>query len=204
MRDLRVTQVALFIRVEIQVHGIHRHHRGEQGAAIDPAGDQIPARHFRAADPPINRAGDPREVQIERRGFEGSLGSPQVGFGLRNRALALIQLLLGDGAAVLQPLHAGQFDARELERGLVALDVGGGAIVFRLVGPRIDDEQEVAALDLAAFGERQLVDVARNTRADFHRLHGLQPSGELIPILDALLENLGHADLRRRGLGAAA
>jgi hypothetical protein len=110
---------------------------------------------------------------------------------------------LGDGAAVFQALHANQFDARELERGLVALDVGGCAIVFRLVGPRIDDEQEVAALDLAAFGECQLVDVARNPRADFHRLHGLQPSGELIPILDPLLQYLGHADLRRR-LGAPA
>jgi len=63
---------------------------------------------------------DPREVQIERRGFEGRPGSPKLASACANRALALVQLLLGDGA-LSSAANAGQFDARELERGLVGL-----------------------------------------------------------------------------------
>ncbi len=59
---------------------------------------------------------------------------------LRHRALALVQFFLRHGAAVLQALHAGQFDAAQIQRRVVALKVGCRAIVLGLIGPRIDDE----------------------------------------------------------------
>ena len=197
-RHLQVAQVALLIRVEIQVNRIERYDRREQGPAVVAAGDQIAARHFSAADASGDRARDPGEAQVERCRLERRLGSRYIGLGLGNRARALIELLLGDRAARLQPLDSHRFDAREFERRLVAFHIGGGAINFRLVGPRIDDEQQGTALDLAALRKGDLVDVSRNTRADFHGLHGLEPPRELVPIFDLLFQYRGHADLRGR------
>ncbi len=54
------------------------------------------------------------------------------------------------------------------------------------------------------FGERHLVDVAGDPRTYLHGLHRLKPAGEFVPVLDALLQYLRDADLRRRRrLGAA-
>ena len=104
-----------------------------------------------------------------------------------------------DRAAFAQPLHTGRFDARQLERRLVALDIGRGTIVIGLIGPWIDDEQKIALLDQAALLEGDLVNVSRDARTDLHRLHRLKAAGELVPILDALLDDRGNAHLRRRG-----
>ena len=141
-----------------------------------------------------------REVQVERCRFERRLARPR--HWPPPWATALLRW--SNSSCDTAPLslrrctRANSMRARS-ERRLEALDVGRGAIIFGLVGSWIDDEQQVAALHQAAFGERHLVDVAGYPRADLDGLHGLQPAGELVPILHRLLENLRDADLGRGG-----
>ena len=148
-RHLGVAQVGLLIAVEIQINGIERDHRGEQRPAVAAARDQIAARDFGPADPPGDGARDAREAQVELRGLECGLRARDVGLRLGDRAGALVEFFLRHGAAFPQALHAHRLDARQIERGLVALQVRRRAIVLRLVGPRIDDEQQISRLDHA-------------------------------------------------------
>src|SRR5580692_4851933 len=198
-RHLRVSQVALFVGVKININRVHGDDRRKQRAAVGTAGHQIPARHLRAADAPVDGAGHPGKVQIERGGLERRLGAGDVGLGLRDGALAFVQLFLRHGAAVLELLHPLQFDLTQFQRRLEALYVRGGAVVFGLIRPRVNDEEQGATLDQAALREGDLVDVAGHAWADLDRLDCLQPPGKLVPVLDALLQDLRDTDLRRRG-----
>ena len=71
-----------------------------------------------------------------------------------------------------------------------------GAIVVGLVGPRIDDHQHVVFLDELAFAEQHLVYVAGCPRAYFDGVHGLEPARILVPVLDALADDLRHRHFR--------
>jgi hypothetical protein len=51
-------------------------------------------------------------------------------------------------------------------------------------GALIDGEEEVALLDIAAFLEMDLLDVAGDAGADFDGFGGDEASGELIPFID--------------------
>ncbi|MCY1183973.1 hypothetical protein D9M73_246300 [compost metagenome] len=79
------------------------------------------------------------------------------------------------------------------------MQLGFKAADFSLERARVDLEQQVAFLDLGAFGEGHLIDLAGNTRSDFYRLRRFEAAGELVPLIDRLLQYLGDADLGRCG-----
>ncbi|MNE76902.1 hypothetical protein D3C80_1731670 [compost metagenome] len=81
-----------------------------------------------------------------------------------------------------------------LQLGFKAADLG-------LEWARVDLEQQIAFLDLGAFGKGDQVDLAGDAWPHFYRFGCLKATGELVPFVDRLLQHLGHADPgRRRGL----
>ena len=77
-----------------------------------------------------------------------------------------------------------------------------GAVGRRLVGARIDDEQDLARLDELAVPELDLLHVARDAGADLDLLHRLEAAGELVVLRQATHER--GSDRDRRGAGGPA
>ena len=86
----------------------------------------------------------------------------------------------------------------QLERGLVKINLALRLVELGLVGPGIDDEQQVPRLDFLAFLERHLDQVARHPRADVDRMNGLGSAGEVNIIGDFPPDR--QADRYDRGL----
>ena len=59
--------------------------------------------------------------------------------------------------------------------------------------PRVDLEQQVAFLHQAAFIEGYAVNETGHAWADIDRFRRLQSAGELVPLIDRLFDNFGHA-----------
>ncbi|MNV76189.1 hypothetical protein D3C71_1695250 [compost metagenome] len=59
----------------------------------------------------------------------------------------------------------------------------------------VDLEQQVAFLDLGAFGETDQIDLARHPWAHFDGFRCFEAAGELVPFIDRLFDHLGHGDL---------
>ncbi len=95
-----------------------------------------------------------------------------VRFRLRHRALALVDFFLGYRTAFLEVQHALLLDLGKIEVVWKRFRSRCGTVVVGLVGPRIDDEQQVAALHHFAFGEGHEVDIPGDPRADLDGLHG--------------------------------
>src|SRR5579864_1361085 len=70
------------------------------------------------------------------------------------------------------------------------------------VGPRVDDEEDVALVHHGALGEGDALDVSRNTRAYVHHVDGFEMARELIPVGDWSSNGRsdGHLWRRRRAL----
>ena len=108
-------------------------------------------------------------------------------------ALAAAEVLTSRCGAVL--LEPGQ-----LEPGLRLPDLRLGPVDRRLVGPGVDDEQDLVLLDDLAVLEADLLDIARDPGADLDPLHRLEAAGELVPLGELAGQRLGDRD---RGGGAA-
>ena len=72
-----------------------------------------------------------------------------------------------------------------------------------LVGPLVDGEQQVADIDDLAVAEVQLVDEARDARADLDRGDGFEAAGKFVPLSDPLGQRVGDGNRhgRRTALG---
>ncbi|MNH23930.1 hypothetical protein D3C79_838420 [compost metagenome] len=79
------------------------------------------------------------------------------------------------------------------------MQLGFEAAHFSLERAWIDLEQQVAFLDLGAFGEAHQVDLAGHARAHFDGFRGLEAASEFVPFVDRLLDHLGDGDLGRGG-----
>ncbi len=68
---------------------------------------------------------------------------------------------------------------------------------------RVDLEQQVAFLDQRAFGERDLIDLARYPWPDFNGFRRFEAPGKFVPLVDRLFQHLGYADFGSgRGAGS--
>ena len=124
-----------------------------------------------------------------------ALGGEQLGVPLVERGLGLGRRADQLGRARL--LELGQ---PELGQGLVEL--GLCAVGRRLVGARIDDEQDLARLDELAVPELDLLHVARDAGADLDLLHRLEAAGELVVLRQATHERGSDRDRRGGGWGS--
>ncbi|MNN09783.1 hypothetical protein D3C81_1226810 [compost metagenome] len=191
-----VLQVDALVGVEVGVDLVGGNQRGEQGL---PAVDQVAGGDFGTADAAVDGRGDLGEAEVEA-------GVVQLGLGRRDH-----RTRLGGGAAA----GVGQFGGDRVG-GTQTLAPGGLVGGARLVGAslrelrfqaldlgleraRVDLEQQVAFLHDGAFAEGHLVDVAGHARTQIDGFRRFQAAGELVPLIDRLLDDLGHADLRRRG-----
>ena len=117
---------------------------------------------------------------------------------------ALIELLAGDGAGVLELLHPRGLEAGQLVLRFGQLQPRLGAIVVRLVGPGVDDDEDVVLLDELSFVEQHLLDVSGRARAHLNGINRLEPACKLVPVLDSPADDFGDGDLRRTGVGWSA
>ncbi len=166
------------VHVEVDVHRVDRHDRGQQRLVLV---DQVAEGQVVAADLAVDRRGDLGELVAELVDLHALLVRLDPRIGLVDGRLLLVELLLADRAGrqrVDGPV-AGQGRLGQLERGLVEVDLALGLVELGLVGPGIDDEQQVPCLDLRPFLERHLDQVAGDSGADVDRLDGLGPAGEV-------------------------
>ena len=70
----------------------------------------------------------------------------------------------------------------------------------RLIGPRIDDEQQVALFDELAVLEMDFGQITADPRADLDIFLGGELPGVLVPLDELALDRLAHRH-RRRGRG---
>src|SRR6201999_4112078 len=125
-----------------------------------------------------------KQSRVVERGF----GAGYAGFLLVESTQALIELLAGHGAGVLELLDAGGFQAGQRPLRLRKLEPRFGAVVVRLVGAGVDEDEDVVLLDELSFVEQHLVDVTGGARAQLYGINRLEPPCKLIPVLDALAD----------------
>src|SRR5262249_50983803 len=100
----------------------------------------------------------------------------------------------------------GRLVARELELAARLRGRSLRAVELRLVGTRVDHEQERARVDDLAGPERNRLEVAAHARAHLDRLRRLEPPRVVVPLEDFALDGVRDRDLRcgllGRGLAA--
>ena len=130
-----------------------------------------------------------------------------LGLGLFLGGQILVEVLLADGPGRFGDdqctliVGLGQFQLRPGQ-----LELAGRLIVLGLIGSRIDLEQQIALLDVRAFLERHLDQIAGHPRADVDRVDRVGPAGVVDVVGDLALNGLADChDLRsiRRWGGAA-
>ena len=116
----------------------------------------------------LDRRGDRAILEVQLCRFQsrqaGGHASRRHGHGV----LGLIELLLGDGPGGQQLLDACELGFGEIENGLVLGKVAAGQIELRLVGTRVDREEQIALLDVGPVGEMDLGDLPGDLRLDRH------------------------------------
>ncbi len=140
-----------------------------------------------------------------RRG-ECCAGGAKLGFGIRKRALALVEIALRDGAVVGKPAATVEFRFRKADLGFGRGDLSFSAGNSGLIGGRIDGEEGVAFLHQRAFAKMHSLDLAGDAGANLHPVNGFQTAGKFLPAHHVAAFNLGNGDrdrwcFSRRGSG---
>jgi hypothetical protein len=86
----------------------------------------------------------------------------------------------------------------QLQRGLRFLEAGLRLAHRRVVEALLDDEEEIAFLDVGAFGEQPLLQEAIDAGAQVDLVDRLDAAGESMLNADIFLERLGNRDCRWR------
>ena len=171
-------------------------------ASPGPVETRLPFGDDGAADPPGDRRGDARELEVQLSGAQRRFDGRRLRGGLLGKRGAAIELLMRDRVLGGQPFRALEFGGGALNRGAGAQQFGAQAIHFGLKRPRVDHEQQVAARDDRAFLEADRGDVSRYPRPDGDGVDGLEAAGEFIPFGQVARDHLGGRHLgRRRGGG---
>ncbi|MCY1440158.1 hypothetical protein D9M71_564200 [compost metagenome] len=195
-RQLGVLEVHALVGVEVGVDLVGGHHTGQRG---DIGGDDVAGGELGAADTATDGRGDAGEAEVQACQVELGLDRIDAGTGFGGGTAARFGQFGGDGVAVTQALATAGFVGAADGGGLGLLQLGFKAADFSLERARVDLEQQVAFLDLGAFGEGDLVDLAGDPRAHFDGFRGFEAAGELVPFGDRLFDHLGHTYLRRGG-----
>src|SRR5258706_12644240 len=88
---------------------------------------------------------------------------------------------------------------RETQLCCGARKFGLSALELRLVWTWVDDKEDVALADFAAFGEIDRRNVAGNARPQFDAVHRGEAASEFVELGDGSFNDLRHAHLGRRG-----
>ena len=145
----------------------------DQVADVDPP----------VGDPALEGCGDLGEAEVElglaelRPGPPASVASAACSSALRSSSVALAT------AEVVTSCRRGPAPAGPARAAPAACSIWAlRPVGRRLVGARVDDEEELACLDDLAVLEADLLQIARDPRPDLDLLHGLEPPGELVPL----------------------
>ena len=95
--------------------------------------------------------------------------------------------------------HPGELGRRPLHPRLRLRELRLGGIEVDLIGPRIDDEEQIALLDQLAVREMDLRQIAADPGANLDVVDRLELAGELVPFGDGLLQGMADGDRRRLG-----
>ena len=90
---------------------------------------------------------------------------------------------------------------RQLDLGFRLGQLGTHRGKRRLIGPRIDHEEQVSLLDDLPVGEMNFGQVAAHPRPDLDRIDRRKLPGKLVPLGDFLLQRQADGDRRRRWCG---
>ena len=86
-------QQGRLVHVEVGIHRVERHDRGQQRLVLI---DQVAQREVVAADLAVDRRGDLGELEVELVDFQALLVGLDPGLGLFHHGLVLVELLLAD------------------------------------------------------------------------------------------------------------
>src|ERR1700729_1070957 len=136
--------------------------------------DDIADIDLTQADDAGDRRLDVSVIELGLRIVDGSCVSRDLGGELRYAGALGVELLAGGELTQLDEALQVQVDVGEI--GLVLLFLGLGRVERRLIGPRIDFGQQVALLDVLAFGKRDLVDLAVDAGTHEDGVEGLNGS----------------------------
>ena len=187
---------------EVDVHRIdlldQRQLRGLALTHQGTFGDQ------RAADATRNRCRDRGVAQVDVRRLHAGAADRDIGLG---------GFPCCHGVGIFLLAHCVGFDQRLVSLGqrlglasvgLGARQAGFGAGGGRCVRCRIDAEQRLALLDVAAFAEQPLLQDAGRASPYLRHARGFQAPGQFCYQTDVARSGDHHADLRRRRCSAAA
>ena len=151
-------------------HGTHARHHRQCRAAIGL--HDVARIHQAQADTAVDRRDNAAEVDVDLGRFHLCLIDTDQSFILLDNPLLVFGLLPRDRTLLDQIGVALQVHARFLERRLVLGKLAPRLRQCRLVGSRIDLDQEVALVHRLAFLERDFGDLAAYLGLDRHRRQG--------------------------------
>ena len=189
-----------FAHVEIEIERIERDQRRQQRGR---AGCGAAARD-QASDRNLARADAPGEGRAHAAIFEIELGIPHPRLGVLDRGLrsilvvgALVDRLLGCELVALKRLRPRELVVGERHAGGRGLQRRLRLFQPDLVGPRIDDEQQVALVDDLAVLEMDLGQRAADLGPQFDPVDRRELAEKANPGIDVALQGL--ADRHERG-----
>ena len=136
-------------------------------------------------------------MQVQFGALQRGLGLLHTGAGVKQGGAALVVFLLGNGAALQQPLGAAGLAFGQLQPAARLLQLGARRPGTGLIGTRVDLEQQVTGFHQLAFLERHPVDVTADPGAQRHGLRRFHAPGEGFSQRDRLGEYARHVHLRR-------
>ena len=189
---LPVAQHVALARLKIGLHDGAVDYRGEQRGV---GGNEVAGVDHALRD----LSGDGRayvrvfEVQLGLR--QTRLRVQKVCLGAQDLRVAGVVNFLGNGVGGEQPLRALEICLGEQQARLNLLDRRLGRRESRLVGARVDDEQQVALLDYLPLFKENLFEIAADARAELDKLQRLDSRGVLVPNFKGFLGRLGDQNL---------
>ena len=151
-----------------------------------------------AADAAGNRRGHRGIAPVDLGTRQRRLCRRHIGVGLRFRRHGLIEFLLADRIAGNQRLNPLQILAGDQFLRFAARQAGFGGCHIRRQRARVDLEQHLARLDLAALGVAASLQDAFHPRPDFRCPHRLQAAGRFQRARDIARCHADHFHFRRR------
>ena len=187
----------LLIGLEIDMHGIHRYQRGQQGLVRI---GQIAPSHHGTAGTAIHRGSNAGVLQIQLRRIHRRTSGIYQRFGTEQGSTALVIFLTGDGATFQQGFRPARFALCQFQLASGLLQLCASRLQTCPVRTRIDLEQQITGLHQLPFLERHLVDIATDPGPQLHGLRRHYPAGKGFPKRHRLGNHPGHIHLRRRHL----
>ena len=197
-----VAQIRRFIEGKFEADRIGRHDGREQRrVAAGTAGHEVALRHAAIANAAVDRRAQFGEFEIEfgcaERGFGAGDRRLRVAVGLR----PLLESLVGDGLVTHELLTTREIGLGEGEIGFRGVQIGAGLVDRVLEWSLVDREQQVALLDRLAVLEGDGIEIARDTGAHLHRVHGDETSDIFVEVGHGALDRFGDGHCRGRWRG---